>query len=151
MNLKERSFANGKYTYKLAMERANRLNAFPPFANTPRERNKILQIYIAAQVKNLTTKRKWHVDHIIPLCGFNVCGLHISSNLRIVSKQANEAKSNYFLPYIERNSKRVRVDGLIPEPKVRWIPPKRGRKNPTKKSVQKLAKKLIFKKRNFYK
>lgn len=145
MNLKEKSFTNGKYTNKLAMERAKRLQAFPKWA----DKNKILQIYITAQYKNLTTRRKYHVDHIIPLCGQNICGLHVPENLRIISKQANEAKSNYFLPYIEKNGKRVRVEGIIPPPKVRWVPPRRGRKNPTNKSVQRLAKKIVFRRRKW--
>jgi hypothetical protein len=145
--LAERSYVNGKYTYKLALERAIRYNAFPKWANNPRTKYKILQIYVSAQLKNLTTKRKWQVDHIIPLYGESVCGLHVPENLRVVSKTANQAKSNIFTPYYEKKGKRTYIE----TPEKRWYAPRKGKKNPTKKSIQKLAKKLIFKKRNFYK
>jgi len=145
--LAERAYVNGKYCYKLALERAKKFNAFPNWANNPRHKYKILKIYIEAQYKNLTTKRKWQVDHIIPLYGETVCGLHVAENLRVVSKVANQAKSNKFTPYFEKNGKRT----YVRTPEKRWYTPRRGKKNPTKKSLQKLAKKLIFKKRNFYK
>jgi hypothetical protein len=145
--LAERAYVNGKYTYKLALERAKKYKAFPKWANTPSERARILRIYIAAQYKNLTTKRKWHVDHIIPLYGESVCGLHVAANLRVISKEANVAKSNLFIPYIERKGKRTYIRSV----EKRWYAPRKGRANPTRKSLQRMAKKIVFKKRNFYK
>jgi hypothetical protein len=145
--LAERSYVNGKYTFKLALDRAKRYNAFPNWANTPRNRLKMLKIYIEAQYRNLTTKKKWQVDHIIPLYGELVCGLHVPENLRVVSKTANQAKSNKFTPYFQKNGKKT----YVTSPEQRWYTPRKGKCNPTKKSLQKLAKKLIFKKRNFYK
>lgn len=147
-SLTERAYTNGKYTYQLAMERARKANAFPKWADNVHIKSRILQVYIRAQFKNLTTKKKWHVDHIIPLAGYNVCGLHVPSNLRILSKDANMSKSNLFIPYFEKDGKKVPYhEGA----KKKWVTPRKGAPNPTKKSIQKLAKKFLFRKRNFYK
>jgi hypothetical protein len=37
------------------------------------------------------------VDHIIPLHGKEVCGLHIASNMRIIPRSENSSKNNKFL------------------------------------------------------
>ena len=41
----------------------------------------------------------YHVDHIIPLNHPLVCGLHVETNLRIISKNDNEKKNNKFKTY----------------------------------------------------
>ena len=69
----------------LRMRQANKIKATPKWANL----EKIKQIY-----KNCPSG--YHVDHIIPLNNSVVCGLHVESNLEIVTAEYNLKKSNKF-------------------------------------------------------
>ena len=48
-------------------------------------------------MRNELTNIKWHVDHIVPIKGTDVCGLHIWSNLRVIPASENLAKKNKLL------------------------------------------------------
>lgn len=40
----------------------------------------------------------WHVDHVIPLQGEMVSGLHVATNLQVIPWIANVSKANKYLP-----------------------------------------------------
>lgn len=70
--------------------RARKLQATPSWAN----KDLIEVFYIKAKLMERLTGEKYHVDHVIPLKGKNVCGLHVENNLQVITAKANLQKFN---------------------------------------------------------
>lgn len=85
---KNRGWANslrtiGKNRYKQAM---------PLWAN----REKINQFYIEAANMTDVTGEQYQIDHIIPIKGKKVCGLHVHENLQVLPWLENVQKHNHY-------------------------------------------------------
>ena len=55
-------------------------------------------VYKQAKHLTVTTGIQHDVDHIVPLKGRTVCGLHCEANLRAIPHEENLAKSNSVWP-----------------------------------------------------
>lgn len=76
-----------------AKRRAAKLKRTPKWL-TPFDKLKIECLYQLAAMRNRESGQKWHVDHIIPLQGAFVSGLHVPDNLRVILAIDNMRKSN---------------------------------------------------------
>jgi hypothetical protein len=77
-----------------ASRRARLRNAIPAWAN----RFFIAEAYHLARLRTRLTGQVWEVDHIVPLSGKTVCGLHVESNLRVVPQGLNRTKGHHRWP-----------------------------------------------------
>ena len=75
-----------------AKRRAAQINRTPAWADL----ETIKLYYEARQAISEATGRDYHVDHMIPLRGKTVSGLHVPSNLQIIPAEHNLRKKNRF-------------------------------------------------------
>jgi hypothetical protein len=76
--------------HRYALERAEKKGAVPKWV----DREALYQVY-------LKCPKSWTVDHIIPLKGDLVSGLHVPENLQYMPVDDNCNKGNRFAPFVE--------------------------------------------------
>lgn len=80
----------GKINANIAKRNAAKFQATPKWANLSR----IEQIYVEAARLRAETGQHYEVDHVVPLQGRTVCGLHWEGNLQILLEAENISKLN---------------------------------------------------------
>lgn len=78
---------------KQQRRRARKLRATPSWL-TAQDFRKIEATYLYSKVRTNITGVQHHVDHIVPLRGRSVCGLHVPWNLQVIPASDNLRKSN---------------------------------------------------------
>jgi hypothetical protein len=71
--------------------------ATPQWANM----DKIAEIYALRDRVTEETGIEHHVDHVVPLAGRMVCGLHCEANLRVIPATENLQKNSRFAPGVD--------------------------------------------------
>ena len=73
--------------------RLRKLKSIPDWLSLE-HKAQIKTFYLKAKKKAVGVGGSWHVDHIIPLKGKLVCGLHVPWNLRVIAATENLRKNN---------------------------------------------------------
>jgi len=95
------------YKKKWIDENRGKVNAYNSFRHAQKkqrtpvwltdfEKLKIQCLYQVAAMYSKESGEEWHVDHIIPLQGENVSGLHVPLNLRVIPASENLRKYNKY-------------------------------------------------------
>lgn len=85
---------SARFAAVAAKRRAQERQATPEWADGAA----IEAFYITAAGLSMHTGEWYHVDHIVPIRGKTVCGLHVESNLEVLTAQENLLKSNRYWP-----------------------------------------------------
>lgn len=85
---------NVEYYKALTSVRKRRHRNATPSWVTKEQKLAMRKLYLQAQELTKTTGERYVVDHIVPLIGENVSGLHVPWNLRVITQEENLAKSN---------------------------------------------------------
>lgn len=88
-------YQKNKSTYLFNFyKREERLKEATPNWLTNLMLSEIKELYKQRQKLSELTGVEYHVDHIVPIQGKDVCGLHVPWNLQIITAEENLKKSN---------------------------------------------------------
>lgn len=81
------------YIHRANIRKYRKYNATPSWL-TEEHWKEIEEIYNLSREMSTTGETRYDVDHIIPIQGKLVCGLHVPWNLQILERKQNRIKSN---------------------------------------------------------
>lgn len=85
----------GKVNARTAQRHAAKMRRKPQWLSKE-EKIKIQCYYQVASMRTKESGFPWHVDHIVPLQGQSVSGLHVPWNLQVIPARENIRKSNRY-------------------------------------------------------
>ena len=93
--ISKKSIAKGKASWIAMMGRMRAWNRIAKWENELTD-FACREAHELARMRDRCTSLKWSVDHIVPLKGKKVSGLHIWNNLQVIPLQSNRLKSAKF-------------------------------------------------------
>jgi hypothetical protein len=95
----DRMFSQQNRHYRNMLKGANRAKRIQRFVEWDKELTEFVvqEAYDLCERREQLTRVKWHVDHVIPLCGKNVSGLHVWNNLAVIPAAINLSKNNKYV------------------------------------------------------
>lgn len=87
---------NADYYKIKATFRKSYVKQATPKCLTTSQKQSIIDIYKHALDCSIITGEKYHVDHVVPLRGEEVCGLHVPWNLQVLPADINMSKGNRY-------------------------------------------------------
>ena len=85
----------GRKQARVRKAQALKINRIPSWL-TREQLGEIQSFYVESAALTKTTGIEHHVDHIVPLSGASVSGLHVPWNLQILTQHENLTKANKF-------------------------------------------------------
>lgn len=85
----------GKVNAETARRHAAKMQRTPPWLSES-DKLRMRCIYEVCAMRNRESDIQWHVDHIVPMQGETVSGLHVPWNLRVIPAVDNMRKNNRF-------------------------------------------------------
>lgn len=86
-----------RYAKHSSLRRATERRAQPTWL-TREDLIRMELIWGLRELKSFVTKEEYEVDHIVPLRGKTVCGLHVPWNLRVILRYENRSKHARYWP-----------------------------------------------------